>query len=121
MRIATSAEVREGALLSRQVGGTRILLSRVQGKACAVVDRCPHLGMSLAKGKIENGVVTCPWHHSRFEFCTGRNVDWVNSIRGLPMPRWTHKALSMGRTPAPLRTLVVTERDGEVYVDLPAP
>ena len=119
LAIATSGEVREGEMLARRVGKTRVLLARVQGRVCAVVDRCPHMGMSLAKGALQGGVVTCPWHNSRFEFCSGRNLDWVNAIRGIPMPTWTHKALSMGKAPAPLTTLAVSEREGSIFVNLP--
>lgn len=118
VRVAASAEVQEGKLLAAQAAGQRILLSRVQGRVHAVVDRCPHMGMSLAKGKVENGVVTCPWHNSRFDLCTGRNMDWVSAILGVPMPRWTHKAIAMGKSPAPLRTLGADEAAGEVYVTL---
>jgi nitrite reductase/ring-hydroxylating ferredoxin subunit len=120
LRVAASDEVREGELLGRRAADTRILLSRVNGKACAVIDRCPHMGMSLAKGRCVDGVVTCPWHNSRFDLCTGRNLDWVSAVMGVPMPAWTHKAIAMGKAPAPLQTLPVSERDGEVFVELPA-
>jgi nitrite reductase/ring-hydroxylating ferredoxin subunit len=42
-------------------------------------NRCPHLGFSLTRGpgglKYEDGVVQCPWHNSRFNVCTGENLD----------------------------------------------
>ena len=115
-RVAAAADVIEGALHKAEVGGQRILLTRIGGKVHAVVDRCPHLGMSLAKGKLENRVVTCPWHNSRFDFCDGRNLDWVNAVLGVPMPAWTHKALAMGKSPAPLTVLHVEESAGEIFV-----
>jgi nitrite reductase/ring-hydroxylating ferredoxin subunit len=117
--IAASSEVLEGQLLARRAADTKILMSRVNGKVCAVVDRCPHMGLSLARGKCVDGVVTCPWHNSRFELCSGRNLDWVSAIMGMPMPAWTHKAIAMGKAPSPLQTLAVAERDGEVFVELP--
>jgi nitrite reductase/ring-hydroxylating ferredoxin subunit len=117
-RVAAAADVVEGKLFSAVVDGRKILLSRVAGRVHAVVDRCPHMGMSLAKGRIENGVVTCPWHNSRFDLCTGRNVDWVSAVMGVPMPRWTHKAIAMGKSPAPLQVLAAEESGGEVFVTL---
>lgn len=116
VRVATSSAVVEGKLLSAQAGGQRVLVSRIKGRVYAVVDRCPHMGMSMAKGKVDNGVVTCPWHNSRFDFCSGRNMDWASAFLGIPMPGWTHKMIAMGKAPAPLKTLVVEESGGEVFV-----
>jgi nitrite reductase/ring-hydroxylating ferredoxin subunit len=118
IRVAASAEVTEGALFSTQAQGKKLLLSRIKGRAHGVIDRCPHMGMSLAKGKIEAGVVTCPWHNSRFDLCTGRNMDWVSAFLGMPMPKWTHKAIAMGKSPAPLAVITVEEADGQVYAIL---
>ena len=118
IRVAASGQVVEGKLLRAKAGEGHVLLSRVKGRAHAVVDRCPHLGMSLAKGKVEDGTVTCPWHASKFDLCTGRNIDWVNSFLGTPLPKWTHALVAMGKEPAPLQTVPVEERDGDVFVRL---
>ncbi len=117
-RIAASSAVQEGQLLRTEAGEKRILVSRVDGRICAVMDRCPHMGLSLARGRIENGVITCPWHNSRFEFRTGRNLDWATAVLGVPVPRWAHKALAMGKAPAPLQTIGVEEVGGEVFVSI---
>jgi nitrite reductase/ring-hydroxylating ferredoxin subunit len=74
------------------------------------------MGMSLAKGKLEGGIVTCPWHNSRFDLCTGKNMDWVSALLGIRMPGWTHNMIAMGKRPAPLKTLQVEESDGQVFV-----
>ena len=115
-RVAASAEVGEGALHRAEAGGRRMLLTRVGGRVHAVVDRCPHMGMSLAKGKLDGTIVTCPWHNSRFDICSGRNLDWVSAVLGVPMPSWTHKAIAMGKSPAPLTVLAVEESAGEVFI-----
>ena len=37
-----------------------------------VIDnRCPHAGGNLSGGEVENGIVTCSWHHWAFELSTG--------------------------------------------------
>jgi nitrite reductase/ring-hydroxylating ferredoxin subunit len=117
-RVAAATDIVEGRLFATTVSGRKVLLTRVGGRVHAVVDRCPHMGMSLARGRIENGVVTCPWHNSRFDFCSGRNVDWVSALMGVPMPQWTHKAIAMGKRPGPLQTLAAEEVGGEVFVTL---
>lgn len=37
-------------------------------------DACPHAGARLSGGAVEDGVVTCPAHGSRFELSTGERV-----------------------------------------------
>ncbi len=118
IQIAVSGEVTEGELLTVDVDGLSVLLSRIDGKVCAVVNRCPHMGMKMSRGKICDGIVKCPWHGSSFNFCSGENVDWVNSFAGIPMPGWTHKMIAMGKSPAGLQTLPVEEQADAIFVSL---
>lgn len=120
VRIASGAEIREGELHAVEADGERLLLTRVGGQVHAVVNRCPHMGMKMTRGEICDGVLKCPWHGSQFDVRTGENVDWVNAFAGIPMPKWTHGMIAMGKSPAPLQT-VPTEEDGDdVYVRLPS-
>jgi nitrite reductase/ring-hydroxylating ferredoxin subunit len=119
VQIAVPGQVTEGTLLAIDADGLPVLLSRVNGKVHAVVNRCPHMGMKMSRGNICNGIVKCPWHGSRYEFCSGENVDWVNSFAGVPMPRWTHKIIAMGRVPTGLMTLPVEERVDGIVVTVP--
>lgn len=119
IRIAPSSEVKENRLLPASAGGTSLLLTRVDGKAYAIGSKCPHVGLPLAKGKVEGGAVTCPWHGSRFDVCTGANLDWCNAVAGIPMPGWTHRLLALGKQPAPLPVYETTEENGNVFVRVP--
>ncbi len=121
VQVAVSSQVTEGALLTVSVDGMSVLLSRIGGKVYAVVNRCPHMGMKMSRGKICDGVVKCPWHGSRFDFCSGANVDWVDSFAGIPMPRWTHKIIAMGKAPAGLMTVPAEETEDEIFVSVSAP
>lgn len=116
--IAQSAQVREGAVHVASAGGRSIALTRVAGTVQAFENKCPHLGLSLAKGKIEGGAITCPWHGSKFDLCSGKNLQWVNSFVGVKMPEWSHGMIAMGKQPAGLHTFAVSERDGAVYITL---
>ena len=115
---AKSGEVREGALHVVHVGGHSVALTRVGGRVQAFVNKCPHLGMPLSKGKIEGGAVTCPFHGSKFDICSGRNMDWVKTLLGMPLPGWAQSALAMGKKPAGLKTLSASERDGAVFLEV---
>jgi len=118
-RVASAAEVETGKLTVVTAGGRSALLTRIDGRIVAFANWCPHLGLPLARGQLDGKVLRCPWHGSRFDVCSGENLDWANAFIGIPMPGWTHKLLAMGKAPAPLETLAVEERDGEVYVAPP--
>jgi NADPH-dependent 2,4-dienoyl-CoA reductase/sulfur reductase-like enzyme/nitrite reductase/ring-hydroxylating ferredoxin subunit len=69
-----AAEVLEGRLLAGHADGEEVLLTRVNGRACAVGARCTHYGGPLAEGLVVDGTVRCPWHHAAFSLDTGEAV-----------------------------------------------
>lgn len=117
--VASSGDVREGELCPVKVEGRPVLLSRVHGKICAFSARCPHIGFPLTRGKVVNGSIQCPWHGSRFDLSTGRNLDWANAFAGIPMPAWSHGLLALGKRPAPLDMFEASEQHGSVLLNVP--
>jgi nitrite reductase/ring-hydroxylating ferredoxin subunit/uncharacterized membrane protein len=61
----------ENALRRVMVEDLPVLVVRQQGKLCAIGAVCTHAGGPLDEGTLENGRVTCPWHGSIFDVCTG--------------------------------------------------
>lgn len=116
VEVARSEDVKENKAFAVKAGDTPLLLTRVGGKACAVSSKCPHLGLPLGKGKIENGTITCPFHGSSFDMCTGENKDWCNAVVGVPVPGWTSRLLSMGKKPRALPVFEAKEEGGKVFV-----
>jgi nitrite reductase/ring-hydroxylating ferredoxin subunit/uncharacterized membrane protein len=54
------------------VDGEPALVTRaVDGRICAIAATCTHLGGPLEEGKRDGDLVTCPWHGSQFDLCTG--------------------------------------------------
>ena len=49
--------------------------------AFAIEDRCPHLGFPLHQGTVEAGLVTCHWHHARFDLVLGLHARPVGRRR----------------------------------------
>ncbi|HET6977352.1 MAG TPA: Rieske 2Fe-2S domain-containing protein [Pyrinomonadaceae bacterium] len=43
----------------------------VAGSFCATQAKCTHRQGPLSKGKLDGSTVTCPWHGSQFNACTG--------------------------------------------------
>lgn len=46
-----------------------------EDNVAAVDNRCPHLGFPLHKGTVQDGILTCHWHHARFDLCSGCTFD----------------------------------------------
>ncbi|QEL13599.1 Rieske (2Fe-2S) protein [Limnoglobus roseus] len=46
-----------------------------QGQYYAIDDMCPHAAASLSSGRVEDGIVTCPWHGWRFRLADGAWAD----------------------------------------------
>jgi nitrite reductase/ring-hydroxylating ferredoxin subunit len=52
-----------------------VLLCWSEGRPFALDNRCPHMGFPLSKGSLENGVLTCHWHHAQFDLQSGCTFD----------------------------------------------
>jgi nitrite reductase/ring-hydroxylating ferredoxin subunit len=118
VKVARSKQVREGELLEVDAKGTSVLLTRVKDEIHALENRCPHLGLSMSRGRVQKGVLRCPWHGSTFDVCSGRNLDWITGVLGVPIPRWTQRLVALGQAPAPVRTFEVEQDGGAVFVIL---
>jgi len=94
--VASAAEAREASPQVVTVGGRTVGLFYHEGSFHAVDNRCPHMGFPLSDGSVEDGVLTCPWHHARFELSCGDTFDpFADDVTTFP----------------------VEVREGEVYVD----
>ena len=116
--VAKSEQIREGAVHVASAGGHSIALTRVSGAVQAFENKCPHLGLSLSRGKIDGGAITCPWHGSKFDICSGKNLDWVNSLLGMPLPQWTHSMVALGKKPVGIKIFKASESNGAVFVEI---
>lgn len=116
--VGSSEEFPAGQLKTVKVEGESIVLARMSSGVCAVKNKCAHLPLPLAGGKLEGDTIVCPWHGSKYEMCSGENKDWVTGLMGLKMPTWSRSLISFGKKPQPLTTYTVIEEDGKVYVEL---
>ena len=63
-----------------------ILLIYEGGRVFALDNRCPHMGFPLERGSIEDGILTCHWHHARFELSSGCTFDlWADDVPTCPV------------------------------------
>jgi nitrite reductase/ring-hydroxylating ferredoxin subunit len=94
---AAEAEVQSAGCVVANLEGHTVALFWDGATVRAVDNRCPHMGFPLHRGSVRDGVLTCHWHHARFDLCGGGTFDqWADDLRSFP----------------------VEVRDGRVWVDV---
>ena len=99
-RFVTVARVEDvplGSVVRVEAGEEEIALAHVDGEFYATQGACIHLQGPLGEGRVDDHVLTCPWHGWQYDLRTGEN-EFDRAIR--------------------LRTYPVQVRDGEVQVEL---
>ena len=97
VRAARLDDLERDLCRSLRVNGHNLALFRIADDVYAVDNRCPHMGFPLDRGTVRDGILTCHWHHARFDLTSGGTFDlWADDARSFP----------------------VEIRDGEVWVDL---
>ena len=95
----TVEEVRARGCTIVTGGGHAIAVFPLGDRFAAVDNRCPHMGFPLDRGTVSRGILTCHWHHARFDLSSGGTFDpFADDVRAFP----------------------VTVSDGRVWVD-PSP
>jgi nitrite reductase/ring-hydroxylating ferredoxin subunit len=63
-----------------------ILVVYDRGRVFALDNRCPHMGFPLERGSVEDGILTCHWHHARFDLESGCTFDpWADDVPTCPV------------------------------------
>lgn len=80
-----------------------------EGEVYAVDNRCPHMGFPLHRGSLCDGILTCHWHHARFDVKSGGTLDpWADDATTYPVEVkegeiWIHPEPFKKRTAEKLR------------------
>jgi nitrite reductase/ring-hydroxylating ferredoxin subunit len=82
-RIAGVEDLRPGEMKEIIVQGHPVLLIRAAAGFFAVGSRCTHLGCKLSQGTLEEEILTCPCHYSRFDVRSGQVMAWIPKWPGL--------------------------------------
>jgi serine/threonine protein kinase len=86
VRAATLADVRRTGCTVVHAGGHTIVLFMHGERIYAVDNRCPHMGFPLDRGSVKDCILTCHWHHARFDLATGGTFDpWADDVRVFPV------------------------------------
>jgi len=96
VRVASLPDLEDEGQTVVSSDGQPIALFHHEGEVYAVDNRCPHMGFPLTRGTVEDGILTCHWHHARFELEEGDTFDlFADDVQTFP----------------------TDVRDGEVYLD----
>ncbi len=99
IRVGTLEDVKGLGCTVVTGGGETIAVFWHNGRVYAVDNRCPHMGFPLDRGSVKDGILTCHWHHARFDLAGGGTFNpFADDVRTFP----------------------VVVADGEVWVD-PSP
>ena len=97
VRVGTLAELERRGCMVVSAGGHTIAVFRHEGRVYALDNRCPHMGFPLNRGTVRDGLLTCHWHHARFDLASGGTLDpFADNVR----------------------TFAVEFLDGQVFVDV---
>ncbi len=97
-RICASNELAEGKSMEVVSNGEVIAVYRHENVLYAIDGVCMHQGGPLARGRLADGTITCPWHGWQYELATGNHAPTCK-----PM----------------LKTYKIHESDGVIEIDLP--
>ena len=83
VKVGEVGDFREGRGTAVRLDGTTVAIFKVGGRLRAIQDRCPHMGASLADGRVKGGQVVCHWHDWCFDLVTGhgdrRSKRWLRA------------------------------------------
>jgi nitrite reductase/ring-hydroxylating ferredoxin subunit len=86
VRAASLEELRKAGRLVVHADRHTLCLFSDGDEVHAVDNRCPHMGFPLHRGTVCDGILTCHWHHARFDLRTGGTFDqFADELRRFPV------------------------------------
>jgi nitrite reductase/ring-hydroxylating ferredoxin subunit len=83
---ASLTDLPEGGRITVHLDGHVIALFHTPEGIFAVDNRCPHMGFPLDRGTVKDCILTCHWHHARFDLHSGGAFDpWADDVRAFPV------------------------------------
>lgn len=100
--VGRADDLRDGDRLLADVGGREVVIFRQDGEFHALLNRCPHRGADLSKGRFQAQLtaeavgeivfhgdqrfLACPWHGWEFDIRTGQSYFDPTGVRVRPYP-----------------------------------
>jgi nitrite reductase/ring-hydroxylating ferredoxin subunit len=88
VRAGAAADFPAGQGRAVSIEGRDVAVFNVNGTFYAMDNVCPHRGAPLSDGRLEGGIVTCPWHGWEFDVRTGGlRMDPSRCSKTFPLER----------------------------------
>lgn len=114
--VCQESEIKENELQTFDLGDSKVLIVKQNGKISALGTKCTHYGAPLVTGALGDGRIRCPWHGACFDLKSGDIEDFpgLDSIpcynvrveKGQVFVRAKKSELDSGK-----RTKMMTKRD----------
>ncbi|CAI8012555.1 Short-chain dehydrogenase reductase 3c [Geodia barretti] len=86
IKVGSLEQLKERGCMVVTGAGHAIAVFHHDGRTYAVDNRCPHMGFPLDRGSVSDGILTCHWHHARFDLSSGGTFNpFADDVRGFPV------------------------------------
>ena len=131
--VATVKEIPPGGRKLVEINARAIVVFNLGGEFFALLDRCPHQGGSLSKGKLtglvessrpseycysrRGEIIRCPWHSWEYDIRTGKSWCDPRRIKVRNYPVSVEPGARLVEGPYVAETFPVSVEDEYVVVD----
>ncbi len=74
-RVCSLEELKRDRFKVVAADGRTVLVLIDKDAVHALDNRCPHMGFPLHRGTVRDGILTCHWHHAKFDLAGGCTLD----------------------------------------------
>jgi nitrite reductase/ring-hydroxylating ferredoxin subunit len=133
--VAAAGEIPPGGRKLVEVDGRAVVVFNVRGEFFALLDRCPHQGGSLCKGRLTGlveasgpgayrlsrpgEIIRCPWHSWEFDLRTGKSWCEPGRVRARSYPVAVEAGRRLVEGPYVAETFPVEVENDYVVIEAP--
>ena len=86
IQVGSMSDLRGKGSITVQAQGKPVVLFLYGDTVYAIDNRCPHMGFPLDQGTVHDHILTCHWHHARFDLASGGAFDlWADDVDSFPV------------------------------------
>ena len=85
VEITALNQIPESDILKVKVEDTSLILNRQGTHVTCYRNACTHLEYPIDMGKVDNGIITCPFHKFRYKLDTGKCLNAPDFLESYPI------------------------------------
>jgi len=85
VEITALNQIPERDIVKVKVEDISLILNRQGANVTCYRNACTHLEYPIDMGKVDNGIITCPFHKFRFKLDTGKCLNSPDSLESYPV------------------------------------